>query len=139
MPFADSTRRVVQRITHAEKSSFRFSNAVGWGADYSEERIQNHLAAPAYGAVAIDGQTNKTIGCVLLITDHSSFYYVKDLIVHPDWQNRRIGSELMNTLTRWLDQHAIPNGLIGLYTGENLEPFYKQFGFRSSFAMVRFK
>jgi GNAT superfamily N-acetyltransferase/uncharacterized glyoxalase superfamily protein PhnB len=131
-----STVKIVERKPTGEEF-LALSRSVGWGDDYSDERILNHLTAPAYGAVAIDEHSNKAIACVLLMTDHSSFYYVKDLIVHPDWQKRRIGTALMNTLMRWLDQHAIANGLVGLYTGENLERFYRQFGFGPAFGMIR--
>lgn len=133
--FPSQVRIIERKPTAAE--FLLLCASVGWGKSYSEEQVNNHLAAPAFSAVAVDGHSGKTIGCVLLITDHSSFYYIKDLIVHPEWQKRKIGTALMHTITQWLDQHSIPNSLVGLYTGENLESFYRQFGFTPAFGMVR--
>jgi hypothetical protein len=45
----------------------------------------------------------------------------------------------MEKLNEWLELHAPPEALIGLYTGENLASFYRQFGFRPSFGMCRRK
>lgn len=113
------------------------SKSVGWDDDYTEERVRNHISAPAFGAVAIDEHSGQTIGSVVVITDHSNFYYVKDLFVQPDWQKRMVGTALMETVNRWIDRHAAPGSLVGLYTEESLEMFYRQFGFSPAFGMVR--
>jgi len=73
----------------------------------------------------------------LLLGDGFSFYYVKDVVVHPDWQRKRVGSALMQELTRWLDQNAPDKAMVGLFTGENLSSFYRQAHFGSAFGMIR--
>lgn len=70
--------------------------------------------------------------------DHASFYYVKDVLVHPDWQGKRIGSAMMQELTNWLEKHAANNALVALICRETLEPFYQQFGFGKAFSMIRY-
>lgn len=133
--YPDHVKIIERKPTPEEFVSL--SKAVGWGDSYSHMQLQNHLTTPAFGAVALDEHSGKTIGCVLLITDHSSFYYIKDLIVRPDWQRRKIGTALMHTVTRWVDKHIAPNALVSLITGENLESFYRRFGFAPAFGMVR--
>ena len=59
------------------------------------------------------------------------------MMVHPDYQCKRVGTALMQKLNDWLEGHAAPEALVGLYTGENLAPFYRQFGFRESFGMSK--
>jgi GNAT superfamily N-acetyltransferase len=110
--------------------------AVGWKAQ-AKERTTTLLKAPVYAAVAEDSETNKTVGCVLLLGDGTSFYYVKDMIVHPDYQAKHVGSALMQKLNEWLEHNAADDALVGLYTGENLAPFYRQFGFRETFGMSK--
>ena len=44
---------------------------------------------------------------------------------------------LMKELTVWLDSNAPQNAYVGLFTGENLAPFYKQFDFAPVFGMRR--
>jgi catechol 2,3-dioxygenase-like lactoylglutathione lyase family enzyme len=111
-------------------------NAVGWKAQ-SRERTAALLQAPLYAAVAIDDSVNKVVGCVLLLGDGVSFYYVKDMMVDPNYQSKHVGSALMHQLNLWLDANAAPDALVGLYTGENLAPFYRQFGFAESFGMCK--
>lgn len=110
--------------------------AVGWKAK-DIATSQKILEAPLFCAVAEENSTNQAVGCVLLLGDGASFYYVKDMMVQPDWQNKKIGTALMQKLNDWLDKNAAPGSLVGLYTGENLAPFYKQAGFGEAFGMYR--
>jgi N-acetylglutamate synthase-like GNAT family acetyltransferase len=102
-------------------------SAVGWGKSYDHSMTEKILAAPVYGAVA--EHANEVIGCALVLSDEASFYYVKDVMVHPRWQHKRVGSMLMKKLTLWLDVNAPENAYVGLFTGESLAAFYKQFDF----------
>jgi GNAT superfamily N-acetyltransferase len=113
--------------------------AVGWGKYHDHSLVEKKLAAPIFAVVAEDEETKKAVGCVLLISDGGGFYYVKDLMVHPAWQNKRVGSMLMKALNDWLDQNAPKDSFVCLVTGERLANFYKQFDFRPAFAMVKQK
>ena len=99
--------------------------------------IELKLAAPLFAVVAEDISQNETIGCALLLGDNAGFFYVKDVMVHPGWQNKHVGSAMMKELTHWLDNNSPANAFIVLITPENLAPFYKQFGFTPAFGMVR--
>ena len=113
------------------------AESVGWSDNFPPDRIEQHLKAIQYGVVAVDTVTGQAVGCALLMTDHASFYYVKDVMVKPEWQKKRIGTALMNAINQWLDRNAAKGALVGLYSGENLEPFYRQFGFAKAFGMCR--
>lgn len=108
-----------------------------WDESITDDLISKRVKAAATGVIAIDPNSNSTIGCALLLTDYASFYYIKDLMVMKEWQGRRIGTALMNKLNDWVNANAIPKSLVGLYTGENLESFYTQFGFTKTFGMIR--
>ena len=110
--------------------------AVGWDKYVTHSTVDKVLAAPVHSVVAEEA-SGKVIGCALLLSDQASFYYVKDVMVHPDWQSKGVGSMLMKEITRWLDQNAAENAFIGLFTGENLAPFYKQFDFVPAFGMLK--
>ncbi len=110
--------------------------AVDWSLK-QEAVVEKLLKAPVYSIVAEEASDKNVIGCVLLLGDGASFYYVKDMMVEPQYQNKHIGTALMQKVHEWLEEHAAPDALVGLYTGENLAPFYRQFGFRESFGMTR--
>jgi len=135
--FPRNVKIVERKPTVEEFVALRKS--VGWYSpiDTTPGLLATHLAVPVYGVIAVDTDTNETIGCALIMSDNASFYYVKDVLVKKEWQKRRIGTALMRTLTDWIDQNGIPKSLVGLYTGENLEGFYQQFGFGKAFGMVK--
>ncbi len=60
------------------------------------------------------------------------------MMVDPKYHSKRVGTELMNRVNEWINTNGEPDALVGLYTGPNLAPFYKQFGFREYFGMSRF-
>ena len=112
--------------------------SVGWSAYSSDEVVTKLLSAPVFAVTATATATNEVIGCALLLSDNASFYYVKDLVVHPDWQSKHVGTALMKELTTWIEKNGAPNSLVALITGENLAPFYLQFGFRPAFSMIKY-
>jgi GNAT superfamily N-acetyltransferase len=127
--------RIIERAPDIKE--FRdLTSLVGWTPPV-EDRMQTILSAAVAAVVAEDMLSGECIGCALLLGDQASFYYVKDVMVHPDWQGRRVGTALMQGLNKWLDKNGIPGAMVGLFSGETLEPFYRQFGFAPAFGMVR--
>jgi GNAT superfamily N-acetyltransferase/catechol 2,3-dioxygenase-like lactoylglutathione lyase family enzyme len=127
--------KIIDRMPTIEEYQ-SLTKAVEWNVK-SKEQTEMILKAPLFAAVAEDSETNTVVGCVLLLGDNVSFYYVKDMMVHPDFQNKQVGSALMLKLNEWIKNNAPDDVLVGLYTGENLALFYKQFGFKESFGMTK--
>lgn len=90
---------------------------------------ENVVEPPGIGGVVALDRDDNAIGCVLLLGDDAGFYYVKDLVVDPAWQRKRIGTEMMRMLMHWLQTNAPNNATVGLFCGDHLATFYKQFGF----------
>ena len=114
------------------------TSSVGWSMYSSDDVVTKLLAAPVFAIIAEDSATNKAVGCALLLSDNASFYYIKDVVVHPDWQNKHVGTALMKEITGWLEKYGANNALVALITPENLAPFYRQFDFGPSFSMVKY-
>ena len=114
------------------------TSSVGWSLYSSDEVVAKLLSAPVYAVVAEDAESNTVIGCALLLSDEASFYYIKDLVVHPDWQSKHVGTALMKELTRWIENNGANNSLVALITGENLKSFYQQFDFSPAFTMIKY-
>jgi GNAT superfamily N-acetyltransferase len=130
------TVKIIAR-TPAAKEYLDLISAVGWGKYNNDAMVEKILEAPVFAVVAEDEMTNEIIGCALLLSDGASFFYVKDVMVHPNWQGKRVGSAMMKEVVRWLDNNAPGNAYIGLFTPENLSAFYKQFDFAPVFGMHR--
>jgi GNAT superfamily N-acetyltransferase len=114
----------------------RLSQAVGWQAS-TNSAITTQLKNAVHVVLAEDIETSEVVGCAFLVGDHKTFYYVKDVIVHPDWQGRGIGTMMMKNLMDWLEVNGTESATVGLFTGDQLSSFYKQFGFVQACGMYK--
>ena len=128
---------IIKERNPTKEEFISLNHSVGWTNSLNVSTLDKQLSAPVFSVVAIDTITNETIGCALVIGDDSSFYYIKDVMVKKEWQGKRVGTALMKAISDWLGNKGIKKSLVGLYTGENLEPFYAQFGFAKGFGMIR--
>lgn len=129
--------RIVERAP-CIKEYRNLVSAVGWSSSSNDDVIKMILAAAVFAVAAEDTMNGEIVGCALLLGDHASFYYVKDVIVHPDWQSKLVGTKIMQALTHWMEKNGANNALVGLITGEALESFYQRFGFAPAFSMIRY-
>jgi catechol 2,3-dioxygenase-like lactoylglutathione lyase family enzyme/GNAT superfamily N-acetyltransferase len=127
---------IIERKPTADEY-IRLASAIGWNAGKEEETAGKLLAAAIHGVVAVDSLSGIAVGSALVLGDQVSFYYIKDVMVHPDWQGMRIGTALMAALTNWIDATAPDQALVSLITGEGLSSFYRQFGFQPMYGMGR--
>jgi len=132
-----TTVKIIARKPTVKEYQY-LTSSVGWSMYSNDDVVTKLLAVPVFAVIAEDTATNKIIGCVLLLSDHASVYYIKDLVVHPDYQNKHVGTAMMKDLTEWLEKNGANNALVVLITMENLAPFYQQFGFGPSFSMVKY-
>jgi GNAT superfamily N-acetyltransferase len=134
-PLASPVRLVARMPTPDELH--QLVTAVGWSQPEENASPEIPRSSVAQVLVAEDSSSGQIIGCAFLLTDHAGFYYIKNVIVLPDWQGKQVGTALMAELTRWLDQHAPDKSLVALHTGESLAPFYRRFGFAPAYSMQR--
>jgi GNAT superfamily N-acetyltransferase len=117
---------IVERLPTVEEY-LRLIQAVGWFGNSSPERTAMSLAGARYGVVAVDGDL--AVGTGLVLGDGTTFSYLKDIIVHPEWQRRKVGSRIVEALLAMIEQTAEAHMLVALFTGRNRAEFYEQFGF----------
>ena len=72
---------------------------------------------------------DRAVGTGMVLGDGATFAYLKDIVVHPEWQGRGIGTRIVEALLAII-RRAQPDGmLVTLFTGQHLAEFYEQFGF----------
>ncbi|MFD1619752.1 GNAT family N-acetyltransferase [Thalassotalea marina] len=69
------------------------------------------------------------IGMARVIGDGAMFFYVQDLVVHPDFQNLGIGHKLMEHIEQYLAQNTKQGATIGLLSAQGKESFYLRYGY----------
>jgi GNAT superfamily N-acetyltransferase/catechol 2,3-dioxygenase-like lactoylglutathione lyase family enzyme len=127
--------KLVER-TPTYDEACKLSESVNWKVP-GKAAFQNQVGSAVYCIVAEDAHTQEAVGCAYLMGDGKSIFYVKDVIVHAQWQRQRVGTQMMRAIERWLDIHAPQHATAGLFCGEHLAPFYKQFKFVQACGMYR--
>lgn len=105
---------------------------VGWRKPLCGDTLFRILKNSYKTVVAIDDQTNKTVGFINSLSDGIQFAFIPMLEVLPEYQGRGIGTNLLNCMLEELS--SIPN--IDLMCEQELQPFYEKFGMFKSYGMV---
>ena len=117
----------VDEAVAAEKiSSLRAD--VGWNRmerELSDPRLTSFLHVAAW-----DGE--KLIGYVDSVSNGVTDAYIQDLMVHPDYQGKGIGTTLMENMIENLKARGIY--MISVLYEERLREFYRRFGFQQILA-----
>ena len=97
--------------------------SVGWSR--MEKEYNNPLLTSYYHIAVYEKEA--LIGYIDCVSNGVTDAYIQDLMVHPDYQRRGIGTELMTIMINYLKQKHIY--MISVVFEENLKPFYEKFGF----------
>ena len=118
---------IKENVNSIEEFNYLY-DAVGWGS-YDEKVSEKALANTMYSVSVYDD--DKIIGYGRIIGDGICFLYIHDVMVIPKYQNKKIGSQIMNKLLEKVNQIKIENPYVRVYLGasKGKEKFYERFGF----------
>ena len=121
--------KYVKQIPSAEEFNY-LTDSVGWGIRKNaiiEEALKNTL----YSLCVYDNY--KLIGYGRIIGDKTIFLYIQDVMVIPEYQNKHIGTGIIENLLKKVNEYKKINPNIRTYLGasKGTEYFYKKFGFIS--------
>ena len=97
--------------------------SVGWNR--MENEYKSPLLTSFYHITVYE--KNELIGYIDCVSNGVTDAYIQDLIVHPNYQNKGVGTELMNQMIAYLKEKRIY--MISVVYEESLKPFYEKFGF----------
>jgi len=97
--------------------------SVGWNR--MEKEYGNPAMNSFYHIAVYDDE--KLIGYVDCVSNGVTDAYIQDLIVHPDYQGKGLGSDLMWKMISYLKEKPVP--FISVLYEESLKSFYEKFGF----------
>lgn len=106
------------------------TDKVGWGIRETTI-VQEALNNTLYSISVYDN--DKIIGFGRIIGDKTIFLYIHDVMVIPEYQDKNIGTQIMNKLISPINVYKQTNPNIRTYLGasKGMEPFYEKFGFIS--------
>lgn len=119
--------KIKENINNVDEFNLLY-DLVGWGA-YDKEISRKALNNTYYSVSVYDD--NKIIGYGRLIGDGICFMYIHDVMVAPEYQNKNIGTRIMNKLVEKVEAIKRENPDMRVYLGasKGKEGFYKKFGF----------
>lgn len=119
---------VLKRNAISAEEFILLYNLVKWGIlpiEQAEKALRNSLC------VFSVYQKEKIIGVGRLCGDNAMSFYVKDLAVHPDYQNSGVGTLILQDMLKYITEQ-IPKGWsvsFELISAKGKEGFYQKFGF----------
>lgn len=117
----------INKIPTVEEYNY-LNEKVGWGKRNEEvvkEALKNTLSA-----ICVYND-NEIIGSARIIGDKTIFLYIQDVMVIPEYQNKNVGTNIMNKILEIINgyKEIYPNIRVYLGASKGKEEFYKKFGF----------
>lgn len=99
-----------------------------------EKALENSL----FDVTAVVG--DEVVGMGRLVGDGAMYWYLQEIIVLPEYQNKGIGTAIVNRLLDYVSDHTHPGDFasVGLTAAEGKDGFYERFGFTKSLGMTKY-
>ena len=121
-------------IKHNELSADEFIHLWEsvWGQGPTPEQTKLAMDNTLFRVSVFDG--GKIIAVARVIGDMGLCYYIKDVIVLPEYQGRGVGRKLIEELLKFVDEHGVPDTqiFVELCAMPDKIPFYEKFGFSAN-------
>ena len=103
-----------------------------WGQGPSLEQTRLALEHTLFRVSVFDGDT--IVAMARMIGDMGLDYYIKDVVVRPEYQRKGIGRILINELLKFINDNGISGTgiFVELCAMPDKIPFYEKFGFDSN-------
>lgn len=104
-------------------------SSVGWknfmNFDVAETSIRNSVFS------VIVKENHNIIGMGRIVGDGAIYFYIQDIVVHPEYQGKGIGKEIMKALMKYLKENAPDKAFVGLFASEGKDEFYEKYDFKN--------
>ena len=103
-----------------------------WGEPPSLEQTELAMKNTLFRVSIFDGE--KIVAMARAIGDKGLCYYIKDVVVHPDYQSRGLGRILIGEILEYINANGAQGTDIAveLCAMPDKIPFYEKFGFASN-------
>lgn len=103
-----------------------------WGDGPFLEQTKLAMDNTLFRVSVFDG--DKIVAMARVIGDMGLCYYIKDVIVLPEYQGKGIGRMLIEELLKFINEHGVPDAqiFVELCAMPDKIPFYEKFGFSAN-------
>jgi GNAT superfamily N-acetyltransferase len=117
---------VIKRGTLPTEDYQKLRMTTGWDM-FHDKVVERSLSMDLFSVSVYEG--NNIIGCGRVIGDGIMYFYIQDIIVHPDHQKIGIGTKIMLEIEKFLESRTINNSFVGLMASKEAKGFYLRFGY----------
>lgn len=106
---------------------FALYETTGWNKDYqvTAEQLLQAVKNSQFVVAAWEGE--RLVGFGRVLTDGVMHAMIYEMIIHPDYQGRGIGTQIIRKLIAWCDEHKIHD--VQLFCARGKRGFYEKNGF----------
>ena len=103
-----------------------------WGQGPSIEQTRLAMENTLFRVSIYDGE--RIVAMARAIGDKGLCYYIKDVVVLPEYQGKGIGRMLIKELLSFIEENGVPetNIFVELCAMPDKIPFYEKFGFSAN-------
>ena len=94
--------------------------------DVAETSLMNFI----YCFTVKDKDNEQIVGMGRIVGDGAIYFYIQDIVVHPDYQKKGIGKDIMNMKVGYLNLNAPDKAFVGLFASQGKESFYEKYEFK---------
>ena len=98
----------------------------GW-SQVENDVVQNALERELFSVVCTEADANTVVGMGRVIGDGAIYFYIQDVVVHPNYKRRGVGGRIMNEIESFLKKNANNNSFVGLMAADSVSEFYHRF------------
>ena len=109
-------------------------SAVGWNDLMNFDVAEASLSQSLYGVII--QYEDEIVGMGRVIGDGNIYFYIQDIAILPEHQNKGIGNLIMNAITEFLKANAPEKSFVGMFASHGKESFYKKYGFNEHEGMT---
>lgn len=118
---------VFQEKQPAASEYVKMLEDAGWDACKDLDALKSGLSNSLYHISV--RKSGRLIAMGRVVGDGSTAFFIHDIIVSKEYQNKGIGTKIMNRIMDYIATNATNNALVGLLAALHKESFYKKFNF----------
>lgn len=121
--------RIIESVLKSDEFKFLFES-VGWSSpSLSQIDVSLNNSLVVFSLYKDD----KLVGMARLLGDKGMSYFIKDFVIHPNYQGQGLGRRLMDHINQYILNQIEENWAVcvELVSAKGKEEFYKKLGFTS--------
>lgn len=124
--------KLVIKYNELTAEEFIFLWETVWGDGPSLEQTRLAMEHTLFRVSIYDG--NEIVAMARMIGDMGLNYYIKDVVVKPEYQGKGIGRLLINELLKFIKENGVKDTdiFVELCAVPDKIPFYEKFGFNAN-------